>query len=458
MLRVNAQADSVPSSSGNDNNSVEAAEFSAREERITSILKHTEDQNELGDAQRYCMSAIYMCAMGVCGLVLVAIGETLTVLAANLSLSSTDIGTVFLFRGMGSIFGAVMSAKLYTTFKGNTIMGIGLVIITVILALLPFNRSYWGLHIYFMLLGLATAVTDTGCQIQTRKLHGKNAGPWLGANTVAFGICGAIVPIIEVMTMNPYIEFGILSTLVGFTTIGMFTAPDIDQFVKNVPVPKRGDGKKGSHYRVEMVIGFMVFLFIGSKVTMTSYLYAFVDQTGMIDPTNRSRLMLLLWIAITVGRLAGVYDQSFVTNITLPYHLFALSVGAATSMLLVFSEPHRSIALWLGVGFFGLFNGPCIGYCYDLNNRLTYPSELSMSIVMLGLNFGASLVPYVSSFIWQETGDPWTLIWMCFICNSIPLCLIFVVKRLSYDPTVNPYLKDDHPYESVAANEDVDDP
>ena len=44
------------------------------------------------------------------------------------------------------------------------------------------------------------AVTDTGCQIMTRKAHGKKAGPWLGANTVTFGIAGAIVPLMEIWT------------------------------------------------------------------------------------------------------------------------------------------------------------------------------------------------------------------------------------------------------------------
>ena len=104
-------------------------------------------------------------------------------------------------------------------------------------------------------------------------------------------------------------------------------------------------------------------------------------------------------------------------------------------MLLVLWFPNNAEALWIGVAFYGLFNGPCVGYCYDLNNRITYvlcgvvwcgvvwcgvmithasfalprsrvpsplpcaircvhrhPTEASMSIVMFGLNFGASLV------------------------------------------------------------------
>jgi hypothetical protein len=82
-----------------------------------------------------------------------------------------------------------------------------------------------------------------------------------------------------------------------------------------------------------------------------------------------------------------------------------------------------------------------VGYCYDLNNRITHPTELSMSIVMFGLNFGASLVPYMTSLVWNEGGGPKTLIVVTFLSMFVPLPLLHVTKYLSYDPQVNPILK-----------------
>ena len=38
-----------------------------------------------------------------------------------------------------------------------------------------------------------------------------------------------------------------------------------------------------------------------------------------------------------------------------------------------------------------------------MNNRLTIASEKGMSIVMFGLNFGASLVPYGATLLWDDT-------------------------------------------------------
>jgi len=64
------------------------------------------------------------------------------------------------------------------------------------------------MHVIFGLFGTCTAITDTGCQIQTRKVHGSKAGPWLGVNTVTFSVSGAFVPLIGLMTGSLFAQCG----------------------------------------------------------------------------------------------------------------------------------------------------------------------------------------------------------------------------------------------------------
>ena len=394
--------------------------------------------------EKIIMGIGYMLAMGVCGIVLVALGSTLESLAEDVGLTSTQVGTVFISRGLGAILGAVMSAKIYKWYPGNHVMFAGLLFLTILLVLLPFVTSDILLHIFFLFLGVGTAVTDTGCQIMTRKLHGKMAGPWLGANTVSFGISGAFVPIIEIFTKSLYVQYFSMAGIVFIVAlvIGLGPNPEKNGRLVSGP-PKRPDGQDSAipHYNVEIVIGVMVFFFIGGKVSTTAYLATYVDDTNVIDQYHATFLILVLWIAITIGRLAGVYDQRFLTNKSLPIHLSIFCVGGFLSMLLILWFPKNPESLWIGVAFYGLFNGPCVGYCYDLNNRITYPSEASMAIVMFGLNFGASLIPYVTSMIWNRGGGPRTLIVMTFITMFVPLPLLHVTKYLSYDPKINPNIR-----------------
>ena len=64
-----------------------------------------------------------------------------------------------------------------------------------------------------------------------------------------------------------------------------------------------------------------------------------------------------------------------------------------------------------------------------------------MSIVMFGLNFGASLVPYLTTLVWNRWAGPQTLIVVIFLSMFLPLPLLHTTKYLSYDPAVNPSAK-----------------
>lgn len=85
-----------------------------------------------------------------------------------------------------------------------------------------------------------------------------------------------------------------------------------------------------------------------------------------------------------------------------------------------------------------------MGYCYDLVNRLTVPSEKGMSIVMFGLNFGASLIPWALSEIWDEGGGYLTLPFTMLVSMLLPLPLLYLTKL---------FKNESMPYEAVPTSE-----
>jgi fucose permease len=263
---------------------------------------------------------------------------------------------------------------------------------------------------------------------------------------VAFGISGSIVPLIEIVSDNLVFQYYAICLVVLGVTVFVFFGPNPARHgrLKGGPPPGAAGGGEAPHYNAEMVIAALVFLYIGGKVTATAYLGSYVSETSIMSAGQGAKLILVLWISITVGRLAGVLDQGFLTNSSLPQHLSLLSLGGVLAMLLVLWFPTSETALWIGVAFYGLFNGPCVGYCYDWNNRITYPSEISMSIVMFGLNFGASLLPYATTLIWNHGGGPNTLIVVIFLSMLLPLPMLHLSKYLSYDPAINPRVRNSY--------------
>ncbi len=106
------------------------------------------------DDELWTVSIGYLLAMGVCGLVLVALGATLDDLSSNVGVKSTNLGTVFIARGCGAVFGAIVSSFLYAQFKGNSVLIFTLSGVVVLMLLLPICHSSVLLHIEFLFLGL----------------------------------------------------------------------------------------------------------------------------------------------------------------------------------------------------------------------------------------------------------------------------------------------------------------
>lgn len=388
-------------------------------------------------------------AMGVCGVVLTAIGSTLDEIATNCGTTSTAVGTVFIARGAGAVAGALVSAKLYAPpTKGNTVMMSTMFVLTGLLMYIPFLTSVVALHIVFCGLGFCTAVTDTGCQIMTRKVQGVQAGPWLGANTVVFGVAGALVPLVDIITTDLFTMFATLSTVTVITLVSLLALPHPENpgIAKYLPAKlNKGVGKSRAvdeyitkFYITEMMIGSMVFWFIGGKVLCSSYIEDYVIDSGVIPSSQKEWALMCVWVFIAVGRFAGLHDQIRLNRMGVKgiHPLYtSLCIWIATGIAggaVIFAFQSSSTAFWASMVLYGFGNGPCVGYCYDLNNRLTEATEQGMSIVMFGLNFGASIVPYVATILWDDTPLSYRVVPVCLFVSMIcPLPFLYLTRPLN---------------------------
>ena len=404
----------------------------------------TREQQEQ-DVPKWQVSLAYVLAMGCLGTVLVAIGSTFEDLADQVHKTTTDLSTVFIIRGIGSIFGTASCSKMFYLLPGNDVLSMSIAVIMLALVLIPFSISAIQLHICFFLLGLGCSVTDTGCQLMTRKLYEKDAGPWLGINATVFGLSAAFVPIIELISSKLLTRYIIFSSLVAVSFCYMYQIARRSGSEDNYEslnareysaitsiIRKTPDHMNAPHHHTEILVACMLFSFVGGGVTCTAYLESYVDQTGAIDKSQKEHLFLVLWLSITVGRFLGVYIQRFLGNGGVILFLSVFSLGGFFGMLLVYFYPSSSTALWVGTITFGLFHGPTVGFCQDLNNRLTITDANSMVIVMFGLVSGASVVPFLTGFMWERTHMPMTFIIIVGFSMLLPLPLAHLAQHVSY--------------------------
>lgn len=393
------------------------------------------------------ISISFMLTIGVSGLVLCAIGSNLKSVSNNIGGIDVAIlgGNAFMCRGIGSLIGTISCATIFERIKGENVLIAGLLLISSIIFLIPYSTSSTQLYIYFALLGICSAINDTGVNILTRQLHGKEAGPWLGANGIAFGMSASVVPIVESLSSGFQQQHNILAVMILFVASSVLYGDISSLKYKKMAryfaahIDKQSahtDGENvAPHYRVEFAIAFMCFCVVGAQVNVIAFFNSYLEITQVVEPQFRGNVLLVFWVFVGLGRILGVLDQRFFisSDSVLITHLSTCCFVGAAALLVLIIVPSSSLALWISIACFALFFGPCISFCYDLNNRLTLPTEKSTAIVMFGVNCGASFVPYFSGLIWCAFGkNPQSLIAIISLCMVSPLTIIHFIQSISY--------------------------
>lgn len=394
------------------------------------------DNEVLSNDPKIKISITYLLTIGACGMAYAALGATLDDVAGNFGKDSTDVGTVFIASGVGAIFGAIVSSVIFSNFEGNTVIIVNLFAIAATMMTMPFCNSEILLNFLFLSLGFSISICITGCSIMIRKIHGKKAGPWFGANAIIFGVGGCIAPITQICTPNIIIQYVIWTSLVLGVMTWAITGPNPEQYGRiTLPKNARGENITPPHFKVEFAISVMLFWIFGGWFSATVYLKRFIEETSIIASDNKAFLLLVLWQPF--GRIAGIADQTQVTNRTLPIHLGTLLFVGGVSIVFMLVFKQSALAVWFGIAIFGLCNSPCASYCHDWNNRLTYPTEMSMSILMLGVNLGATLVPYLLTVVWNHTAlGPYALPYVMMLSMTLPIPFLSISSSLRYELAV----------------------
>ncbi|CAM9981270.1 unnamed protein product, partial [Hapterophycus canaliculatus] len=350
-----------------------------------------------------------------------------------------QIGAVFLTRGLGAGLGNVVSSKLYKWARGKITISVSLFLLAANLLLVPLARDVGALHVNFLSLGFLTAIIDAGCQLMTRRLHGSAAGPWLGASTVSFGLSGALAPLIGLLTGSLVVEYAVLAT-VAFL-IGCFLVvlprPDVEPAPHGEQIQifqlKLPDGwlQPKAFYeanKIDFNLCGLMFWFMGGRMAATAFLRQFALDTS--SSSQRSLLIVCLWLAITLGRVVGLRDQLTLTLARLYRHVGALCAGGAATMFLLLVSSRSTAALWVTVVAFGLFTGPALGYGYDLSTRVSPSPATSTMVAEFGITAGASVVPFLVSFPWYLTGWAFFLPLLVSASHVVAFVLLRETRKL----------------------------
>jgi predicted MFS family arabinose efflux permease len=388
----------------------------------------------------YISFSLVYCYM-ICGVVTVAIGATLEDLAADVGYSSTDIGTVYVARGIGSILGSFVCFYIFEAQSPIRTLATAEAVTCLTIFALPFITSLYTLHVAYFIIGALNSVMQTGAMHVLRNLHGDRAGPWLGGLGACFVSAGVIVPGVQLLTASLLWQCVVFGGLIVIGVLWFLTLPDVFSEMKRLHelnLEKNSEHTEGiesdriPHYWAELMVASMIFLIIGGGDAVTFYIETYVDETGIIKPSLKALLLLVFYMFAAIGNVFGIVGQIGISDRKLSIHLFSFVCTGGLGMLAVACFPSNSTLLWIGVGLYGLTTGPAVSYSFNIANRLSIHSAMSSAVIILGMSLGISFLPYATSCLWKYYDSPIVLIVVASASISMAVPFLFLAPSVSY--------------------------
>lgn len=186
------------------------------------------------------------------------------------------------------------------------------------------------------------------------------------------------------------------------------------------------------HYWTDMLISLMVLFIVGGGTSFSIYIETYVQKTEVINPGYKAMVLMVFFCSGTVANISGIFMQISIGDNSLSrLTSFMLSLGAVgVALILLF--PNSPNVLWSGVSLFGFASAITVGFCFNIANRLSFPSATSTSIIMIGSSVGVSIVPYITSVLISKYENPIMVMVVGLVSSSMPIVLLYLAISSSY--------------------------
>ena len=186
------------------------------------------------------------------------------------------------------------------------------------------------------------------------------------------------------------------------------------------------------HYWTDILISLMVLFIVGGGTSFSIYIETYVQQTEVINPNYKAMVLMVFFCSGTVANITGIFMQISIRDNSLSRLASFMFMLGAVGVALILVFPESANVLWSGVSMFGFASAITVGFCFNIANRLSFPSATSTSIIMIGSSVGVSIVPYVTSVLISKYESPIMVMVVALVSSIVPIVLLYLAISSSY--------------------------
>lgn len=371
---------------------------------------------------------IYYSAFVALGLIMMALGATLTELSQRTNAGFDQISYSFMARSLGFIIGSIACGRIYDHVRnGHAVLASALAFTAILSALVPVTPLLPVVIGLFLVQGIASSLINVGGNTMLMWSHREqNIGALLTGLHFSWGLGSAISPLIveqmERLTGDINWAYWVLSFSVLPACVGLLRlpSPPHPQTLSDEPVPK-------VNLRLALLVATFFFSYTGLEATLISWIHTYTMQTGLGDKSAAYKLNSAFLLVFTFGRLIAIPIAAKFRPRTI---LLTDFVGCFLSVAAILTWPSSVSVLWIAACTLGLSMASVFPTMLAFAERRMHLSGKLTGYLFSASSGGSMLLPFLVGQFFISVG-PQMLFYVMAVSLAIDVA-IFTVMMLLY--------------------------
>lgn len=359
-------------------------------------------------------------------------GPSLLKLVEQTNSSLGEVSLIFPTRALSYMVGSWIAGFLFDRYGGHKILTWGLPFIALTFGLVPFLESPQILILVSMIMALATALVDVGCNSLLFKVPEIDIAPAMSGYHFFFGLGAFLAPLVLAGSLN--ITNGIQW---GYWGLALFSILILAQFIKlqepanDMPAliddHKAGKTTLSNRTQVIWVIGMFFFAFVGVEVGFGDWLSTYSVKAGLTDEKAAILLTSIYWGAFTISRLISIPLAARLK----PRKILLVDVsGAILGLGLIYLFPERTAFLWLGTIILGFSVASLFPTMLTFADGLLSMTGRVTSIFFISGSMGSILLPWLIGRFVEDLG-PRFIIQVLYLTLLLAAVIFVILMQVS---------------------------
>ena len=377
---------------------------------------------------------IYYSAFVALGLMMMALGATLTELAQRTNSGFDEISYSFVARSLGFIAGSILCGRIYDRVRnGHAVLAGALATMALLSSFVPVMPILGVLIGLFLVQGMAGSLINVGGNTMLMWSHQeRNIGALLTGLHFSWGLGSAISPLIveqmERLTGNINWAYWVLALAVVPACVGLLRAPSPPhpRTASDEPAPK-------VNLRLALLVATFFFFYTGLEATLISWIHTYTMQTGLGDKSAAYKLNSAFLLLFTFGRLIAIpIAAKFRPRTILLMDFTGCFLGAAAILI----WPASAKVLWVAACLLGLSMASVFPTMLAFAERRMHLSGKLTGYLFSASSGGSMLLPFLVGQYFISVG-PQMLFYVLIVSLAID-ATIFTVMMLLYPTATKP--------------------